>query len=49
MPELELLSADAMPEPFSNLLAHEHHMTITVEEYHGDLVDVRVLARQLDG
>ena len=25
------------------LLAHNHHMTVTVEEYHGSLVDVKVL------
>jgi len=48
LPEHELVSADAMPEPFRTLLAHEHHMTITVEAYHGDLVDVRVLARHRD-
>src|SRR5581483_9712626 len=30
-------------------LAHEHHMTITVEAYHGDLVDVHPLARHRDG
>ncbi len=49
LPEHELVSADAMPEPFRTLLAHEHHMTVTVEAYHGDLVNVRPLARYRDG
>jgi chorismate-pyruvate lyase len=48
LPDHDLVSADEMPEPFQTLLAHEHHMTVTVEAYHGDLVDVRVLARVRD-
>lgn len=48
LPDHELISADEMPEPFRTLLAHESHMTVTVEAYHGDLVDVRVLARHRD-
>lgn len=40
---------DAVPEPYHSLLVHEHHMTVTVEEHHGDLVDVRVLATRVDG
>jgi hypothetical protein len=38
-----------MPEPYRSLLVHEHHMTVTVEAFHGDLVDVRILARRQDG
>ena len=41
--------ADAVPPPYRGLLVHDYHMTVTVEAYHGDLVDVRVLARRQDG
>jgi hypothetical protein len=49
LPDYEFLSPDEMPEPFRGLLVHEHHMTVTVEEHHGDLVDVRLLAREHTG
>src|SRR5262245_15142117 len=39
----ETVAADAVPEPYHRLLVHEHHMTVTVEAYHGSLVDVRVV------
>ncbi len=39
----DLVSPEAMPAPYARLLAHEHHMTVTVEEHHGDRVDVQVL------
>src|SRR5438270_6145301 len=47
-PEYELVAADEVPPPYNRLLVHEHHMTVTVEEFHGDLVDVRVLAQRQD-
>jgi chorismate-pyruvate lyase len=40
---------DAVPEPYHGLLVHEHHMTVTVEAYHGSPVDVRVLEARQDG
>ena len=46
MPEYELVPADEVPLPYHGLLVHEHHMTVTVEAYHGDQVDVRILARR---
>lgn len=36
-----------VPEVYRDLLAHEHHMTVTVERYHGCPVDVRVLEKHL--
>lgn len=55
-PESELLIERAehipsslTPEPYKRLLVHEHHMTVTMEDYHGTSVNVRVLARKLDG
>ena len=35
---------DALPEPYRTLLAHDAHMTVTVEAHHGCKVDVEVLA-----
>ena len=42
--EWQEVRADDVPPPYHSLLVHEHHMTVTVEDFHGDLVDVRVLA-----
>jgi chorismate-pyruvate lyase len=38
--------ADQVPEPYARLLNHTSHMTVTVEEYYQDTVDVRVLRAQ---
>jgi len=48
LPQYEFVAADDVPPPYYGLLVHEHHMTVTVEAYHGDLVDVRVLAVHRD-
>src|SRR5262249_14115381 len=45
----EPVAAQRMPEPYHRLLVHQHHMTVTVEKHHGDLVDVVVLERRLEG
>lgn len=36
------------PEPYKGLLVHEHHMTVTMEEFYRTPVVVRVLERSLD-
>jgi hypothetical protein len=46
VPDYEIIRAQEMPQPYHTLLVHEHHMTVTVEAHHGDLVDVRILARR---
>jgi len=48
-PSHEVIRGDEVPEPYRGLLVHEHHMTVTVEAYHGGPVDVRVLDRRQDG
>jgi len=55
-PEDEPLIADAkyvarslVPEPYRQMLVHDHHMTVTMEEYHGCAVDVHVLDRKQEG
>lgn len=45
----EFVAGEDVPSPYRELLVHQHHMTVTVEAHHGDLVDVRVLDRRSDG
>ncbi len=44
----EHVSSATTPEPYKSLLAHYHHMTISMEEYHKSSVDVIVLDQRLD-
>jgi hypothetical protein len=48
-PAFERVEPAEVPPPYHGLLVHEHHMTVTVEAFHGDAVDVRVLDRRRDG
>jgi hypothetical protein len=48
-PDHELIPPEAVPEPYHRLLVHPHHMTVTVEEYYGSLVNVRVKDRRRNG
>lgn len=36
------------PEPYKEMLAHNHHMTVAMETYHNCTVDVAILDRKLD-
>ncbi len=47
--QFEEVSADEVPEPSRSLLAHDQHMTVTVEKYHASTVDVKVLQSRTDG
>lgn len=47
--DAEHIPSALTPEPYKTLLVHQHHMTVTMESYHGCSVDVRVLERRLDG
>jgi len=42
--EFQEVSADEMPPVEQSLLAHDHHMTVTVESFYSSLVDVDVLS-----
>ncbi|MGZ0170909.1 MAG: hypothetical protein ACKVHE_15245 [Planctomycetales bacterium] len=44
----EHIPSSQTPEPYKQMLVHEHHMTVTMESYHGASVDVRVLDQKLD-
>ena len=48
-PEAVEVSAEDVPEPYQKLLVHTHHMTVTVEQYYGSPVDVRVLSCRREG
>lgn len=45
----EHVSSSLTPEPYKQMLAHEHHMTVTMEKYHGCAVNVKVLNEFSDG
>ena len=47
--QFERVSALVVPEPFRHLLAHNAHMTVTVEDFHGCKVDVSVLQTRKEG
>jgi chorismate-pyruvate lyase len=49
MPAYETVPAEEVPAPYDSLLVHAHHMTVTVEKFHSDRVDVRVLDKRQDG
>ena len=43
------VSADQIEDPGRSLLAHDHHMTVTLEEFHQCSMDVKVLQSRTDG
>lgn len=45
----EHVPAALMPEPYRQMLAHDHHMTVTMESYHKSSVDVRIIDRKHEG
>ena len=45
----QLPAAEEVPQPYHRLLAHNEHMTVTVEDFYGCKVDVQVLATKRDG
>lgn len=47
--EFEVVGASQLPEDYQVLLAHDDHMTVTVEAFFNSLVDVRVLDVRHDG
>jgi len=45
--QFEAVPRSAVPEPYRQLLAHEHHMTVTLEAYYHCQVAVDVLATRV--
>lgn len=44
----EHVAGATTPEPYKGMLVHEHHMTVTMENYHRSAVEVQVLDRNPD-
>jgi hypothetical protein len=47
--EVEHVPAALLPDAYRKMLAHDHHMTVTMESYYDCSVDVRVVDQRLDG
>ncbi len=47
--QFQEVTASDVPEPSRSLLAHDQHMTVTVEQHHDCTVDVKVLQTRTDG
>ncbi|BBO33779.1 hypothetical protein [Lacipirellula parvula] len=47
--EFRLVAVDDMPADYQTLLAHDAHMTVTVEAFHNSMVDVAVLDEHREG
>lgn len=47
--DVEHIPSSTTPEPYKGLLVHEHHMTVTMEEFHRCRVAVSVLEQRLEG
>jgi chorismate-pyruvate lyase len=47
--DFHAVAASSLPQPYRELLAHPHHMTVTVERFHKSPVDVHVLDAKSDG
>lgn len=45
----EHIPASTTPEPYRSMLVHEHHMTVTMEQYHQTSVNVQVIAKRQEG
>ncbi len=48
-PATRSVEAEQVPEPARSLLAHETHMTVTLEAHHGCSVDLSVLTSAREG
>jgi chorismate-pyruvate lyase len=49
VPEFEIVPGEEVPPPYRDLLVHNEHMTVTLERFHGRPVELRVLARHVEG
>ncbi len=49
LPNAELVTAEAVPQPYRALLCGEHDMTPTLEAFHKDRIHLRVLERWQEG
>lgn len=47
--DARMVPTEEVPEPFNRLLVHTFHMTVTVEEFYGEAVNVQVVSSQSEG
>lgn len=47
--DVQHVPASLVPKPYKSLLVHDHHMTVTMENFHSTSVGVQVLDRALEG
>ncbi|HMP18156.1 MAG TPA: hypothetical protein PKD72_14120 [Gemmatales bacterium] len=47
VPDYRFIQPVEIPEPYRSLLVHDRHMTVAMEEYHDEKVEVKVLRRRL--
>ena len=48
-PAVEPVAGGDVPQPYRGLLVHDQHMTVTVERFYGEPVNVKVLETRHDG
>jgi hypothetical protein len=48
-PQYRPVTPGDVSEPYASLLVHDRHMTVAMEEYHDDKVEVKVLRRHQTG
>lgn len=46
LPRFEVISGEAVPEPWRRLLVHDRDMTPTLEAHHGEEIHIEVLGRE---
>jgi chorismate-pyruvate lyase len=49
LPAIQQVGEDAVPEPFRQLLVHNHDMTPTLEQFHGQSIHIEVLRSEQRG
>ncbi len=49
IPRSEIIRAEEMPQPYRDLLAHENHMTVTLERHHAAPVNLTILKHAQHG
>jgi hypothetical protein len=47
--DVEIIGAEEIPRPYRDLLAHRHHMTVTLEAFHRSEVRLLVDDRRIEG
>jgi len=49
LPPMDQVDGEAVPQPYRQLLVHQHDMTPTLEAFHGQDIHLRVLGRRQNG